>query len=127
MKLLISLLLSSTVIIGLVFAVQPGQNQRPAAKAKPRDDAKPLADAVEEVQTPRKVEAKRPEQKLGKHDVSDAFAADKASASSRDFKGQPDDGFPQGFDFFRHPLNASQPKESPKKSSCQRNRRSRTS
>lgn len=86
-----------------VIAAQTRQPER-GGKARP----KPRADAVEEAQTQRQAENKRPEQKLSKHDLSDAFAADNASESSP-FEDQPEKGRLNGFDFVRDPLNAARP------------------
>ncbi|MDR3634958.1 MAG: cytochrome B6 [Isosphaeraceae bacterium] len=74
-------------------------------------DAKqaPPADAVVEAQTPRAVVIERPEQKKSAHDASDVFAATKAKPSSPAFKGQPEEGEIQGFDFYRDPLNSKRP------------------
>ena len=41
------------------------------------------------------------------------FAADNAPASSPAFEDQPEKGRIDGFDFYRDPLNAMKPKESP--------------
>lgn len=70
---------------------------------------KPLPDAVEDVQTPRTVQEKRPEQKRSSHDGSTLFSSKNAQPSSPAFKNQPDDGKVLGFDFFRDPLNAKKP------------------
>ena len=62
-----------------------------------------------EAQTPRRVEAKRPEQRLTDHDRPDRFSAKTATPSSPAFKDQPKEGKITGFDFYRDPLNASRP------------------
>jgi len=66
-------------------------------------------DAVVEAQTHRPVPADRPEQKKSEHDLSDRFAAPKAMPSSPVFKGQPEQGMIDGFDFYRDPLNSKRP------------------
>jgi cytochrome c peroxidase len=70
-------------------------------------------DPILEAQTPRKIDEKRPEQKLSAHDQSDAFKADAAPLSSEALKTQPDQGMVKGFDFFRDPLNAKKPMQTP--------------
>jgi cytochrome c peroxidase len=82
---------------------QPGQ-PRPAVGQPPRD-----GDAVAEAQTPRRVEAKRPEQRLTDRDRPERFAAKNAPPSSPVFKDQPKEGRMTGFDFARDPLNADHP------------------
>ncbi|HEV7867271.1 MAG TPA: cytochrome B6 [Chthoniobacteraceae bacterium] len=70
-------------------------------------------DPILEAQTPRKVDAKRPEQTLSAHDKSDVFKSDAAPMSSEVLKTQPDEGMVKGFDFFRDPLNAKRPMQTP--------------
>jgi cytochrome c peroxidase len=89
------------LIVGLARAAQ-----QPKSNAPPHD-------AVTEAQTPRPVAVERPEQKRTDHDRSDVFAADEAPDSSPAFENQPEKGRIDGFDFYRDPLNAKQPKESP--------------
>lgn len=103
----------------------PVAPQTPAAKAKTeqRSDtatksAAPAthpksaaADAIQQAQTPSRVEAKRKEQELSDHDRSTRFAADEAPASSTVLNDQPEKGRINGFDFVRDPLNASEPKQ----------------
>ena len=67
------------------------------------------ADVVAQAQTPRDVPTTRPEQKLTEHDKSNVFTFSAAEASSPDFKGQPNDGQNNGFDFYRDPLGAPKP------------------
>ncbi len=74
---------------------------------------KPLPDAVEDAQTPREVDRKRPEQQLNSHDKSEIFAAPKAPVSAQPVKQQPDQGEVRGFDLSRDPLNAQRPMQSP--------------
>jgi cytochrome c peroxidase len=66
-------------------------------------------DAVQEAQTPRNVPITRPEQKKNEHDLKDIFGSAKAETSSAAFKGQPDEGKGEGFDFSRDPFNAKNP------------------
>ena len=70
-------------------------------------------DPILEAQTARPVPAKRPEQELSAHDKSDVFKADGAPMSSEVLKTQPDEGMVKGFDFFRDPLNAKRPMQTP--------------
>jgi cytochrome c peroxidase len=69
----------------------------------------PVPDAVEDAQTPRQVQSKRPEQEKNSHDQSDAFDSTRAPASSPVLESQPDQGKMLGFDFARDPLNSKQP------------------
>jgi cytochrome c peroxidase len=84
--------------------IQPGLAQTPR---------RPLPDAVQDAQTPQPVEKKRPEQMLNAHDKSDIFKSTEAPASSQALKQQPDGGAALGFDFYRDPLNAKKPMQSP--------------
>src|SRR5688500_5561290 len=70
-------------------------------------------DAIQEAQTPRQVQATRPEQQKTEHDRSDAFTAAKAPRSSSALETQPQKGEVQGFDFVRDPLDAKRPGQSP--------------
>src|SRR5438128_2460589 len=70
-----------------------------------QDRKRPLPDAVQDAQTPREAEVKRPEQKQTEHDRSDVFLAPNAPPSSTAFRAQPDQGEIKGFDFYRDPLN----------------------
>jgi cytochrome c peroxidase len=72
-----------------------------------------LPDAVEDAQTPRDVPATRPEQQKSEHDRSDVFLAPHALPSSNAFGTQPDKGEVRGFEFYRDPLNAKTPMQSP--------------
>src|SRR4051812_22766859 len=96
----LAILAGSVSIVGLAWAAQERASQPPR-------------DAVAEAQTPRNVPVERVEQKRTEHDRSGLFAADKAPNSSTAFEGQPEKGRINGFDFYRDPLNASQPMESP--------------
>lgn len=69
----------------------------------------PPFDAVQDAQTPRPVESKRPEQQKTKHDQSEIFSGTSAPPSSPVFENQPDGGKMLGFDFARDPLNAKRP------------------
>ena len=50
----------------------------PRRKAATPQDGKVLPDAIQEAQSPRTVEQKRPEQELSEHDRSNVFSATKA-------------------------------------------------
>jgi cytochrome c peroxidase len=69
------------------------------------------SDAVNEAQTPRTVQQKRPEQKKTDQDSPDRVAASNAMPSSTAFKNQPEEGKMKGFDFYIDPLNAKKPRE----------------
>lgn len=73
----------------------------------------PLHDAVAEAQSRREVSIERPEQRKTEHDRSQVFNARQARPSSPDFEEQPKEGKISGFDFYRDPLNAEQPNQSP--------------
>ena len=73
----------------------------------------PLPDAVQDAQTPRQVESKRPEQQKNSHDQSDIFGGSNAPPSSTALQSQPDEGKMLGFDFARDPLNAKRPMQPP--------------
>src|SRR4051812_17065971 len=75
--------------------------------------AQPAPDAVAEAQTPRNVPANRPEQQKTEHDRSDVFGSSKAPRSSTALESQPQKGEVQGFDFYRDPLDAKRPGQSP--------------
>jgi cytochrome c peroxidase len=93
------------------LSVIAAQTRQPERRAKEGESKRrPLPDAVEDAQTPRDVEKKRPEQKLSKHDSSDVFAADNAPETSP-FGDQPEKGRVDGFEFYRDPLNAKKPKQ----------------
>src|SRR3954470_5791123 len=93
--------------LAVVVATRAAQQQEEAR----RQPAPP--DAIAEAQTPRKVAVKRPEQKETEHDRSEIFTAPKAPESSRALEGQPEKGQITGFDFYRDPLNAKRPMQSP--------------
>lgn len=73
----------------------------------------PVRDAVGEAQQSTRVQAKRPEQTKTPHDNSDVFAAPQAKPQSPAFNSQPKAGKNSGFDFYRDPLNADRPFDSP--------------
>nr|WP_207910742.1 cytochrome B6 [Chthoniobacter flavus] len=79
----------------------------------PAPPPKQASDAVQEAQTQHPVPISRPEQTKTDHDKSDIFEANKAMPSSNAFKDQPDKGEILGFDFYRDPLGAKKPMESP--------------
>jgi cytochrome c peroxidase len=64
-------------------------------------------------QTPTPVPLTRPEQHKSEHDRAEIFGAPKALPSSGVLSQQPDEGMVLGFDFYRDPLNAKHPMESP--------------
>lgn len=103
----------------LYILCSPAQQARSAdTKQSPKGyPAKPASstptDAVTEAQTPREVSESRTEQKKSAHDRSDVFAATKAQPASTALAGQPDHGKTLGFDFYRDPLGAKRPMESP--------------
>jgi len=70
------------------------------------------ADAVGEAQTPRSVAETRPEQHKSAHDRSDVFSPRRRSRLA-DAAAQPDQGRVSGFDFYRDPLDAKRPLETP--------------
>jgi cytochrome c peroxidase len=73
----------------------------------------PPKDAIQEAQTPTPVASSRPEQTKTAHDRSTIFNAQNAKPSSPAFQNQPKDGKITGFDFYRDPLNAERPMQSP--------------
>lgn len=74
-----------------------------------RSDRATSPDAVQQAQSTREVEKRRPEQKLSEHDRSDTFSAKNADPIDPSLKDQPEEGKIKGFDFFRDPLNAPKP------------------
>jgi cytochrome c peroxidase len=84
----------------------------PAAGARGSQAAVP-ADAVADAQTTQPVPTERPEQQLTEHDRSGVFDARNALPKSPDFKAQPKEGKISGFDFYRDPLNADRPMQTP--------------
>jgi cytochrome c peroxidase len=86
----------------LVVLVTVARSQR-----APQQGTRP--DAVQEAQTSRVVPAERPEQQKSAHDRSNAFQATQAVPVSQALQAQPDQGKPQGFEFYRDPLNAQRP------------------
>ena len=71
--------------------------------------SKDSQDAITDAQTTRIAPNERPEQKKTAHDLSDIFAAGKASPSSAALVDQPEQGGMTGFDFYRDPLGAKKP------------------
>ena len=99
--------LGVTLSLGLVvLACAQGQDKRQQSQS-PSANLPP--DAVQDAQSPRDVQATRPEQQKNEHDRSDAFSAPKAMPSSTAFAQQPDQGKVVGFDLSRDPLNAKKP------------------
>jgi len=70
-------------------------------------------DAVMEAQTTQPVEMNRPEQQKTEHDNSPMFMSSNARPISPVLKSQPKEGKISGFDFYRDPLNADRPQQSP--------------
>ncbi|MDD5577648.1 MAG: cytochrome B6 [Methylobacter sp.] len=70
-------------------------------------------DAVADAQTSQKAPIERPEQKKTAHDRMDDFSAPNAAPSSPVFEDQPKEGKISGFDFYRDPLNADKPLQTP--------------
>src|SRR5215831_8119959 len=70
-------------------------------------------DAVIRAQEPAPIQMKRPEQQKTAHDKSNIFDESQAKPSSPAFHNQPGEGKVSGFDFYRDPLNAAHPYESP--------------
>jgi len=76
-------------------AAQPAQPRLPAPAAQgqqPAVQSQRNPDAVAEAQTPRQVEAKRPEQRTTDHDRPERFSAKTAIPISPALKGQPKAG-----------------------------------
>lgn len=72
-----------------------------------------VADAIQDAQTQRDVPRVRPEQKKISGDEDSKFMATEAPASSNILPDQPEKGAITGFDFYRDPLNAKKPMQSP--------------
>src|SRR4051794_17893455 len=70
-------------------------------------------DAVQEAQRVASVTATRPEQRKSDHDRSTVFEAPNAKPNSPVTNDQPKQGKITGFDFYRDPLNADRPMQSP--------------
>jgi hypothetical protein len=111
-------ILKQTFLVAVVIAASaalllgqpPRQPAQPKAAQPPPGSQPPGArDAVAEAQTPRRAEAKRPEQRLTDQDRPERFSAKTATPSSPVFKDQPKEGRITGFDFFRDPLGADHP------------------
>ena|ERR1022692_1311645 len=92
--------------IGLTVLSQTGGTDKKAVTSTP----KAPFDAIADGQTPRNVEATRPEQQKNKHDSSDVYSEDSADPSSAALGGQNDKGRMEGFDFARDPLGSAKPK-----------------
>src|SRR5690606_256515 len=102
---LLALAVALTAIPNLTAAQQAAPGQPRPGAARPAL----LPDAVEEAQTPRRVEERRPEQRKTDHDRSNLFAPTNAPHSTAALKEQPEAGEIRGFDFARDPLNAKKP------------------
>ncbi len=90
-------------------APQPAAGNRQPPAGAPQSQQPRPADAVADAQSPRRVEATRPEQRITDHDRPERFSAKSATPSSPIFKSQPKEGRITGFDFYRDPLNAAHP------------------
>src|SRR6478609_652276 len=73
----------------------------------------PQRDAVQEAQRVASAPATRPEQRKSDHDRSAVFEAPNAKPNSAATNDQPKQGKITGFDFYRDPLNAERPMQSP--------------
>src|SRR4051794_40897076 len=73
----------------------------------------PQRDAVQDAQTTQPAKADRPEQQKTEHDNSPVFMPSNAKPLSPALKSQPKEGKISGFDFYRDPLNADRPQQSP--------------
>src|SRR5690242_13766618 len=73
----------------------------------------PQRDAVQEAQRVASVPATRPEQRKSDHDRSTVFEAPNAKPNSPVTNDQLKQGKITGFDFYRDPLNADRPMQSP--------------
>src|SRR3954470_24510762 len=98
----------AALMSGLALVISSQATEDP----RPRDAGRPF-DAIAEAQATRDVPATRPEQKKTEHDRSAIFDASKAPPSSSALEDQPEKGQIQGFDFYRDPLNAKKPMQSP--------------
>jgi cytochrome c peroxidase len=70
-------------------------------------------DAVSSAQRPSPVQVTRPEQRKTPHDLSDVFKTTNAKPSSPVVNDQPKQGKISGFDFYKDPLNAERPNQTP--------------
>ena len=106
---------SITTLVATTALIVVSQERPDQSKVRrPQDSGRnePLPEAVEQVQAPRAVAIKRPEQRLTKHDQSHQFDMPAASLITKSLAEQPDSGEIQGFDFYVDPLNAKQPRQS---------------
>ncbi len=103
-------LVGTGIIMVNVAAKDPPQGSATPPSTRP---AMRLPDAVADAQTPVNAPTTRPEQQKSEHDRSEVFFADNAPPTSTAFKNQPDQGKIKGFDFYRDPLNAKTPMQSP--------------
>jgi cytochrome c peroxidase len=98
----------SVGVLALAFWLVHSQSSGQTSSDKPAPKA-PI-DAVEQAQSSQPVEQRRVEQQKSDHDRSDKFLADNAPDENPALKNQPEQGRVDGFDFYRDPLNAKQPK-----------------
>jgi hypothetical protein len=83
------------------------------AQPRPRDTVADAQDLKHAPQHSQPAQMRRPEQDKTEHDSSDIFLAPNAKPSSPVFKGQAKEGKNAGFDFYRDPLDAEMPNQSP--------------
>jgi cytochrome c peroxidase len=87
---------------GVLVVVASAQNQNPSSSQAPHD-------AVAEAQTPKEVQAERPEQKKTEHDLSNVFAPSEALPTTKALKDQTDEGQFLGFDLYKDAVGAKKP------------------
>jgi cytochrome c peroxidase len=103
---IIFLAITGASLFGFIANNAIGKNDREASK-------KDSDDAVVRAQETRAVEKKEIDKQTEAHDKSEIFKASNATPLSDAFKNQPDNGKISGFDFYRDPLNAKKPFETP--------------
>src|SRR4051812_805863 len=105
-------------ILGLFVAWACAQDPNRDPNRKPIDPnaGKPTNapfDAVADAQTPQPAPGDRVEQRKQEQDQGAKFDGDKAPSASTAFPNQPEEGKIKGFDFYRDPLNAAKPGQTP--------------
>jgi cytochrome c peroxidase len=85
----------------------------PRGTLRAQPPSQPPPDAIALAQTPQPVATLRPEQRKTPHDLSSIFAAGAARPTSAAETVQTDRGQYTGFDFYRDPLGATRPGQSP--------------
>ncbi len=111
-------LASSTAMAAIALSGAAYAQGRAPSQAQPQPQVQApqngCVDAVQEAQIARCAPMKRPEQVKTPHDVDAAlFEAAHALNASTALPSQPDKGQVLGFDFYRDPLDAKQPGQSP--------------